>query len=331
MKKIVVFILNYRAISFLKDGSLNSTILAAKNIKDAKVNLVFLDNYSMDGSVEYVLKNNPEVDVLVSPRNYMYCRGINVGLQYIYKRYKPDYYILVDADNYCEPNTYDELVKFAILNKRAGLVQPLVKNSLDKNILYSCGHHYIDDIFCRPLREIPSDKKQLIDLPSCSISSTLVKAEVFEKCGLLDPIFELYYESSDLSFRSRKAGFSCACHMSAVSYNDGAKVSEVNNFHEGYYRNRNGLIFWKKHDENVYQKLLQIQLSVYDKLNDKLNKTEYGLGIIDESTRRGIEEGIRITSNLGVFEERVVRLDEYNKTDAVLLQSGSFIANKKNE
>lgn len=324
MKKIVIFILGYRAAPFLKAGSLASIITAARNIKDAETRLVFLDNYSRDGSVEHILENHPEVDLLVSPRNHMYCKGTNVGIQYSYKRYKPDYYILVDADNHCEPDAYDELVRFAGSHAQVGLVQPLVKNSLDKSILYSCGHRYVDDIFCRPLREIPNDLDHLHDLPSCSISSTLVKAEVFEQCGLLDPIFEIYYESSDLSFRARNAGFKCACHVGAVTYNDGAKVSDIGNYHEGYYRNRNGLIFWKKHNEDFYQRLVQAQLPVYEALDEKARQSEYGLGMIDESTRKGIEDGIAAASRLDPIGQENVSLDSYDKADAILLQTGTF-------
>ncbi|NTU98891.1 glycosyltransferase family 2 protein [Candidatus Falkowbacteria bacterium] len=325
MEKVVIFILGYRARKFLEAGSMSSIMVAAKRIGGAEVRAVYLDNYSRDGSVELVLERYPDVDLLVSPRNYMYCKGTNTGIQYAYHRYKPDYFILVDADNYCEPDAYDELLRFALEHKEAGLIQPLVRNSVDKNVLYSCGHRYIDDVFCRPLREIPDDRARLLDLPSCSISSTLVKTEVFARCGLLDPIFEIYYESSDLSFRARNAGFKCACHDRAVTYNDGAKVSDIDNYHEGYYRNRNGLIFWKKHEEFKYQKLLEIQLKEYEKLTSELARHEFGLGMIAESTRKGIEDGMRIAAEYDTIAEPPVSLDAFDKTTAVLLQSGILL------
>lgn len=317
--KVVVFVLGYRAIDFLKNGSLDSIILASQKIDGSKVNIVYLDNYSRDGSVQYLMRKYKNIDLLLSPKNYLYCKGVNIGIQYAYQKYRPDYFILVDADNPCEPNAYRELVNFANKNTSIGIIQPQIKSLENSKILYSCGHFYERGIFCKPLRTVPSNKKYLLNLPSCSISSTLFRTRVFEICGLLDPIFEIYYESSDISFRARKAGFKCACCLKAISYNKRTNI-DYDNFHKCFYRNRNGLIFWRKHDKNNYNKLLNIQLKKYDSLNKKLNKQKYITNIINESTRSGVEEGLKITQKEGFSESRLVNIKDFNKTDFILLQ-----------
>lgn len=319
-KKVVILILGFRALPFIKKGYLKSIIKAANKIKNAKVSIVYFDNYSRDGSIPHILKNFKSIDLLSATENYFYCKGVNVGLQFSYQKYKPDYYILSDVDNPCEENSYNELVDFANKNMRVGLIQPLVKSLKNPKRIYSCGHTYEEGVFCKPLRKIPNNKKTLLNLLSCSISSTLIKTKVFEKCGLLDPIFKIYYESSDLSFRARKAGFSCVCHTGAICFNEGAKVSRTDNFHEGYFRNRNNLIFWKKHDDKKYKILRKIYLERYKQLNVKLSKYGYVRDMEEESERRGIEDGLNISKTMKLGRKREEIIEQFNKTDAILLQ-----------
>ena len=54
MKKIALFILNFNGINEIKKGSLDSISKAVKKVKNAEVGTVFLDNFSNDGSVDFV-------------------------------------------------------------------------------------------------------------------------------------------------------------------------------------------------------------------------------------------------------------------------------------
>src|SRR5581483_11248503 len=100
-----------------------------------------------------------------------------------------------------------------------------LRDAADPATLYSCGHRFTDDHWCLPRKELPESPDELLDLPGCSISSTLVRRAVLERCGLLDPIFEIYYESADLCFRARAAGFRIACCADAVTYNEARRAT----------------------------------------------------------------------------------------------------------
>ena len=313
--KTVVFVLGYRSLSFLIKGNLDLIVSATKMLDNAKI--VFLDNYSRDGAVRYVKENYPDIDILVSPRNYLYCKAINTGIQFIFKKYKPDNYILVDSDNPCHINAYAELVNFSEQFPNIGIIQPIVKKMSDNQKLYSCGHYIDDDFNCRTFKKIPDNPLDLHNLISCSISSTLIKADVFYTCGLLDPIFEIYWESIDLSFRAKKKGFLCACNYNAITYNDGGKLEDIDSYHERYYRHRNKLIFWRKHDIEIYNKVKQDLLHTYSDLNTLYKRSEYGLNIQDESIRKGIEDGIKIAENY--FTEANVNIGNYNKFDIIII------------
>ncbi|MGH3888241.1 MAG: glycosyltransferase family 2 protein [Pseudonocardiaceae bacterium] len=319
--KTVVLVLGYRAWDWLERGSLTSILTAATDI-DGDVRIVYLDNYSRDGSVQWLQEHAPEVDVLLSPTNSLYCTGVNTLVQYAARRYRPAYYLLVDADNVAEPQCYRRLVEFLDGNLQHGIAQPLVRCLADPAIIYSCGHRFTPDHWCLPNTELPVDPAVLLDLPSSSISSTAVRAGVFERCGLLNPIYEIYYESADLSARARSAGFKLACVPEAVAYNDGTEAIGIDSMHHRYYFNRNRLIYWRLHDREVFAEVAAEARRRLAELDARLAVSEYGLDATEESIRRGLTAGLTLTADEAALCRASPGLFDYDKTTAVLIQTG---------
>jgi len=50
----------------------------------------------------------------------------------------------------------------------------------------------------------------------------LYRREVFERVGVLDPKFNIYFSDSDISFRARLAGFNAALVREALAYHVGS-------------------------------------------------------------------------------------------------------------
>lgn len=311
----VVFVLGYRSRPFIERGYFEKIKNATNQLNDAK--LVFLDNYSRDGAIRYLFDNYTDIDILLSPRNYMYCRAINYGLQYIYLRYNPKYYILVDSDNPCDINAYCQLVDYAKQHESAGMIQPVVRQLNDSSKIYSCGHYIDEEYNCRTIKTLPNDLTMLDDQISCSISSTLIKSELFIKCGLLDTQYELYWESMDLAYRARKEGFKCACCVTASTFNEGVRLTDLDCFHERYYRVRNKIIFYWKHDKETFQLVMKSLGKTLESLNNKNNNSEYGLSVEEESVRQGIIDGL---SMLQVKDYNIPRITDFNKGNIILLR-----------
>lgn len=94
--------------------------------------------------------------------------------------------------------------------------------------------------FCRPVHNIGS----MDFLSGCCLA---VKKNVFEKIGLFDKSYFLYYEDIDFSIRAKEAGFKFAIeplskvyHKVSYSLKDPASVQAV------YYTIRNNLNLIKK-------------------------------------------------------------------------------------
>jgi GT2 family glycosyltransferase len=308
-------VLGYRSKPFIDRGYFESIKKATNLLNDAK--LVFLDNYSRDGAITYLIDRYYDIDILLSPRNYMYCRAVNYGLQYIYHRYNPNYYILVDSDNPCDINAYCQLVNYIKKHPSAGMVQPVVRKLQNPSLIYSCGHYIDEDYNCRTIKELPDDLSELDDLKSCSISSTLIKKDLFLKCGLLDTRYELYWESMDLAYRARKEGFKCACCPTAFTFNEGGYLAEVDSFHERYYRIRNKIIFYWKNDKDIFNLVMPSLNKMLEQLEDKNRKSEFGLSVSEEATRQGILDGL---TQIQKEESFIPSIVDYRKGNVILLR-----------
>ncbi len=316
----VVLILGYRAKSDLIAGVMKSICAAAARLPPP-YRVVYLDNYSRDGSVQWLADHHPDIDVLLAPYNLMYCKGVNTLVQYAAYRYSPAFYLLVDADNPAAPEAYRHLVDYMESHPRCGIAQPLVRSPSDPNRIYSCGHVYSETHWCRARTELPADPALLDDLPSCSISSTVIRASLFERCGLLDPIFESYYESSDLGFRARAQGFTCACVPKALAYNEGTEAMTADSIHHRYYFNRNRLIFWRLHNERVFFIVAREAVNGLTKLSERLAESEFGLDPVSEGTRRGLAAGLHVAMWADLLPRPQVALHGFDKSNAVLLQT----------
>lgn len=324
---VVVAVLGYRANAHLQTGSLRRIVEAAERIDaGGPVHVVYLDNYSRDGSVQRVTEDHPECDLLVSPENTLYCRGVNTLIRYGWYRYRPDGFLLVDADNAVEPDCFAALCSAAGSRPGHAMLQPLVRQSSDPSMLYSCGHRFNDEYQCRPMTELPDDPQALEDLPSCSIASTFVRSEALQRIGLLNPVFDIYWESSDLAFRARGVGYCVACIPEAIAYNEPTYVPGLDSMHNFYYFNRNRLLFWRLHDPAIFARVAEAAQTRLDALDARLAGTEFGLDAEGEALRRGLSDGLAMTRDAQKMSRPPPRLESFEKTDAVLVQSGHAVA-----
>lgn len=311
MKKIALFILNFNGINEIKKGSLDSISKAVKKVKNAEVGTVFLDNFSNDGSVDLVEDYFDKVAVVSTFKNEGYDRGTNIGLQLAWKLFKPDYFLLVDSDNFCEEDAYNNLFNFMEEYPEIGMAQPRVMSYENKDTLVSCGHTFRKSggtiSVCAT-----GEPYDLLDLKSCSISSTIIRTSALLKTGLLNEVFEMYYESSDLSFRIREQGYKCACCWNAVCYNERLDGVRFKDFGKYYLMRRNLFLFWYIHDKKEYQRVKEFWKEEYQNRQKMYDDAEYIKDYANEMERRAIEEGISLAG--GISQYLVIpKLDEFDK------------------
>lgn len=163
-----------------------------------------VDNASTDGSAAYIHERFPDVEMIASPVNVGFAEGNNVGIRRALAQ-GSRYLVLLNQDTVVTPPWLGELMRAAEANPDAGILNPLLRNYEDTGL---------DRVF-RELanwneafrRDLEAGRlAPLYDLPKANGAAMFVRREVFERVGLLDPLYFAYFEETDLCRRAALAG-----------------------------------------------------------------------------------------------------------------------------
>jgi len=157
--------------------------------------ILFVDNASKDGSVEFVRKNYPEMEILANPQNLGWSGGNNTGIIKGIKA-KADYIILLNNDILIDPPWIKFAVETCESDKEIGMLGFEV---------YGAG----EKVPVKEFEEARKKFKKLIVKNTKSIRglALFVKREVFENIGLIDEVYFAYGEENDIEFRAGLAGY----------------------------------------------------------------------------------------------------------------------------
>lgn len=242
MKKVAVIILNYK----LKEQTLECIKSVQKsNYKNLK--LIVVDNNSDDGLASEINKNK-DLLFIQSGDNLGYSGGNNIGIRKAISQ-GADFIFVLNPDTTIESNTIkilaeeSETLGYDIASPKIylGISKTFyfAGKTLDKlNVL---GLH-------RGINELDVgqfDKAEEID--DAAGAALFIKREVFEKVGLFDERFFLYYEDSDFIFRAKSMGFKIMYIPKAVVYHLGSQATKLGSPLQDYFITRNRLLFAKKY------------------------------------------------------------------------------------
>ncbi len=99
------------------------TAIAASNVDDVEV--IVVDNASVDGTREHVLRAYPDVHLIENDRNLGHSKGVNQGL----RAAEGDYVLVLDADAELMPGALHSLTEFLSSHPDVGIVAPQMLNT----------------------------------------------------------------------------------------------------------------------------------------------------------------------------------------------------------
>ena len=260
--KVSIIILNYNG---QKDTlECLESVNQVRRFKGLKVNIIVVDNNSSDGSVKAIRNKFPQIKVIQNQKNLGFAQGNNIGIRYALKN-NTDYIMLLNNDTLVEKNFLVQLIKAMEKDNEIGIISPKIyfapgfefhkdryKNK-DKGrvIWYAGGLLDWQNILASHLGVDEIDNGQYNKITETSFVTgccMLIKREVFNKIGLFNPKYFLYWEDIDLCFRAKKAGFK-------IFYAPQAKIWHKNASSSGgagqktsvYYQTRNRLLFTFKY------------------------------------------------------------------------------------
>ncbi|HUQ85043.1 MAG TPA: glycosyltransferase family 2 protein [Candidatus Limnocylindrales bacterium] len=255
MKKVSIITINY-----------NSGIATEKflrSLEKVKISGFELEIIVIDNGSEKAFKTSDNISVIRSDTNNGFTGGCNIGIKKALKN-GADYVLLINNDTTVHPILIKNLIEGIEDDDKIGIATP--------KIYFSKGHEFHKDKYKkeelgqviwfaggvidwknaksvhRGMDEVDRGQYEILEkIEFATGCCMLIKKEVFEKVGLFDEKYFLYYEDADLCERVKKAGFDIHYVPKGIVYHDNAGSSGSGSSLHDYFLTRNQMIFGMKY------------------------------------------------------------------------------------
>lgn len=212
--------------------------------------ILVVDNGSADDSVQAIRALYPQVELIETGENLGFSGGNNVGIEWGLKKGFENF-LLLNNDTVVAKDLFAEFLKALRAFPTCGIFGAKVYMQSDPIRLDHLGGNWnfrraaMDFVGMRELDE--GNFEAPLQLDYVCGAAMLVRKAVFEKIGLLDPRFFLYWEDTDLCFRARRAGFEVrVCPAAKIWHKVSASASLAGKPFTNYYSSRNYLLWLEK-------------------------------------------------------------------------------------
>jgi GT2 family glycosyltransferase len=177
-----------------------------------EVYLYAIDNASSDGSVAALRAESriAHLDVVANSDNLGVAEGNNQGIERAL-RDNCDWVFLLNNDTRFGPTTIADLVRDASENS-LDIVSPLIEATEPASSVWYSGGHFVEwqgfrtfhDNSAEPIETFPRERVATGYASTCAL---LIRPDVFEKVGVMDPDYFVYFDDVDFAVRSVRAGY----------------------------------------------------------------------------------------------------------------------------
>ncbi len=262
MKNIFISVLNFNGekntlmlIDSLKKIKLNSSEVTILIIDNASESLPKITESSIGKFSLKFIKNN---------KNLGFSGGHNVGIKYALEN-EADIVVFLNNDTIVDNNFLNEMLAVFESDEKIGILVPKIyfmkghefhkgryrKEDLGKIIWYAGGKMDWDNVIGYNRGVDEKDIGQYDNLEETELATgccMMVKKEVFDRVGIFDEKYYLYYEDADLSIRCKDAGFKIVFVPNSIVWHKNAgSAGGSGSILQDYYISRNRLLFGMKY------------------------------------------------------------------------------------
>lgn len=258
------------AISLLNFNGKKNTLDCLKSLEDLnkdrfELSIIIVDNASTDGSVESIKHyvsgiKHGGIKFIENKENLGFAGGHNVAIKYALES-GADYVLLLNNDTYVDRNFVIELFKTAEKDKSVGILSPKIyfapgfeyhkdrysKNEIGKVLWYAGGKMDWNNVIGSHRGVDEVDREQFDQVEETGFITgccAMIKKEVFERVGLLDEKYFLYYEDNDLNVRAKNVGFKTLyVPKSVIWHKNAGSTGGSGSKLQDYYITRSRLLF----------------------------------------------------------------------------------------
>lgn len=247
LPSVAVVILNWNGKSFLERFLPSVLKSDYENLR-----VIVADNASTDGSVFFVRRRFPNVEVIVNAENEGFAKGYNTAL----KNVQADYYILLNSDVEVPSDWIAPIILLMESDEKIGVAQPKIlsyENRHSFEYAGACGG-WIDRLgypFARgrvfDLCERDNGQyEDAVEIFWATGAALFVRSSVFHEAGGFDEYFFAHQEEIDLCWRIKRLGYKIYVEPASVVYHVGGGTLPMGTRKKTYLNFRNNLIMLSK-------------------------------------------------------------------------------------
>jgi hypothetical protein len=245
---VSIILLNYNNHHYTVD-----CIRSLQEITYPNYEIVVVDNGSKPDSIQAVRTAYPQVTLIETGQNLGFTGGNNVGIRYALDK-RADYIILLNNDTVVAPDMFDILIDVMEKDPTIGVTGPKIYYhdhpktlwSIAGGINWKNGTSYMIGLNEEDRGQFGDTPQQADFITGCAL---LVRRAVWEKVGLLDDDFFIYYEETEWCVRAGRAGYKLVYVPQAVLWHKISIEARAVSPWAYYYMTRNR--FWFLHKTRV--------------------------------------------------------------------------------
>lgn len=245
--KCAIVILNWNGRNFL-EKFLPSVL--ATNYENLEV--IVSDNGSADDSVSFLRQKFPQVNLILSDKNYGFAKGYNDTL----KKVEADYYALINSDVEVQPGWLNPIINLLEQDSSNAACQPKLLAYNHRNLFEYAGAAggWLDS-FGYPFARgrifdiTEEDKGQYNSVQQVfwvTGAAMVIRSKVFHQMKGFDEYFFAHQEEIDLCWRMQLAGYRLFVNPDSVIYHVGGGTLPRGNTLKTYLNFRNNQIMLYK-------------------------------------------------------------------------------------
>lgn len=243
MKEIAVVILNWNGKHHLE------TYLPSVVENSSEADIIVIDNFSTDNSVEFLKEKYPQIKQIQNHSNGGFAKGYNDGLKKLKGEYK--YYILLNSDVRVTPSWITPILKYLKANPEVSCAQPKILADKRPTFFEHAGAAggFIDKNgypFCRgrifsEVEEDINQYNQSSEIFWATGACMFVNANIFHEIGGFDEDYFAHMEEIDLCWRMKLKGYKVYYCADSVVYHLGGGTLDYLSPRKVYLNFRNSL------------------------------------------------------------------------------------------
>ena len=230
-----------------------------ENPPDGEFEIVIVDNFSDDGTLEMLMEEFPGVYVIENARNLGFTAPMNQALQ----KGGGKYLLQLNPDTLIHSQAFNRLISFMESQHEVGICGPKVLNT-DGSLQKPCRRgesrpwavftYFIGLSSLFPKSKLFGeylmnymDEDETHEVAGVSGSCMLIRREVINQIGYLDELFFAYQEDADYCFQARDRGWKIYYVPTAqITHYGGQGGSRVQPYRSIYEWHRSYWLYYRK-------------------------------------------------------------------------------------